>query len=103
MKKCCACKNDIEDDANFCRFCGAPQDNRKQTEGIRSCEHCNDTGECKKGRTLDKIHSCPYCTKKSGIKGVLFPIVPCGYCDGKGYNMIDQKSQKTDKQSKGRK
>lgn len=93
MKKCRACKNDIEDDSAFCRFCGTSQDSRKLAGVIiQECEHCGGTGECKRGGTMNKVHSCPYCIAKSGIKGGLFPLVPCAYCE-KGFRVIQTKQQ----------
>lgn len=103
MKKCKECKDTIADDANFCQICGASQDSHKQAGIIiQNCRHCDGAGECRKGKTLNRIHSCRYCISKAGKINGLFLIVPCGYCGGKGRDIIDLKPQKTDGKNKGR-
>jgi hypothetical protein len=80
-----------------------PQAPRPGVE-IRDCPHCGKTGECRKGNTHGVTHSCAYCVQKSGVKitGNPFPIVPCAYCEGRGFHVIDLKIQKP-QQKKGAK
>lgn len=97
------CRKQIPDGSRFCQFCGKDQSGRQPAEklGVRliTCQHCEGTGECNKGKTADKIHSCEYCFSKSGVKAnSLFPHVPCVYCQGVGKRIIDLKVQKEVKQ-----
>ncbi len=63
---------------------------------IRECPHCTGLGECLRIKTGGVEHSCRYCVQKSGYKstGDLFPHVPCQYCEGKGFLVVDLKPQK---------
>lgn len=99
---CVNCKNEIADGTEKCLKCGWVQKNIPNTGIlIRECKHCEGSGQCRAGKTkgkkIDKTHSCEYCIKKAGIAGVkmesLFPIVPCGYCEGRGVLIIDLKPQ----------
>ncbi len=61
---------------------------------IRNCSHCDGSGTCMKGRTVNVEHSCEWCVKKANTRmDSLFPIVACGYCCGKGVMVIDLKLQ----------
>lgn len=103
MKNCIKCSQQIEDGDRFCPKCGKDQnDQSKEKAGVLiiDCQHCGATGECKKGITAGKIHSCQYCVSKSGSKDTgLFPRVPCAYCQGVGKRVIDLKIQKENQQS----
>ena len=63
---------------------------------IRECPHCAGLGECLRIKTGGVEHSCKYCIKKTGMdfSNEMFPHVPCGYCEGKGFHVIDLKPQK---------
>lgn len=102
--KCKQCQKDIQDGAKFCSLCGANQtDAPKDKVGVLvlDCQHCAGTGECKKGKTHGREHSCEYCVTKSGTKPVsLFPHVPCAYCQGKGKHIIDLKVEKPKQEQK---
>ena len=102
--KCKACKKDVADGVKFCPECGANQSGASKDKVgalILDCQHCEGTGECKKGKTHDRVHSCEYCVAKSGIKPAsLFPHVPCGYCQGKGKQVIDLKIGQPQQQQK---
>lgn len=105
MPTCKQCRKNIPNGSMCCPFCGESQNNqhRSQQPGveIRECKHCKGTGECNKGNTLGKIHSCEFCISKSGIKtNKLFPCVPCGYCESKGFFVVDLKPQKQYQQKK---
>lgn len=91
------CKKDIPDGTKKCPHCGWEQRDKgpKPSVEIRGCKHCNGTGECTKEKTVKVRHSCEYCVSKSGIKtDNPFSIVPCGYCDGRGFHTIDLKAGK---------
>lgn len=100
---CRRCQQNIPDGVRFCPLCGANQQEDAPKIGvlILGCQHCYETGECKKGKTYNREHSCEYCVSKSGIKPAsLFPHVPCSYCGGKGKYVIDLKIEKPQQQQK---
>jgi len=69
---------------------------------VLDCQHCGGTGECNKGVTRSKIHSCEFCVAKSGIKpSSLFPHVPCAYCKN-GKVIIDLKLEKPKNEQKSK-
>lgn len=105
MPTCKQCQKDILDGSLFCMFCGMSQNDqhKPQQSGveIRDCKHCEGKGECRKGNTLGIIHSCEFCISKSGMRtDNLFPRVPCGYCEGRGFSVVDLKPQKQYQQKK---
>ena len=96
---CINCKNVIADGSEKCPHCGWNQKNIPNPSVlVRECKHCEGSGECTKGKTegkkINKTHSCEFCIKKTGVKmDSLFPVVPCGYCEGRGVLTIDLKLQ----------
>lgn len=94
------CKKDIPDGTKICPHCGWEQREQRDREGkpgveIRDCKHCGGSGECFKVKTIKVKHSCEYCISKSGIKTENpFLTVPCGYCEGRGFHVIDLKRGK---------
>ncbi|MFA5230679.1 MAG: zinc-ribbon domain-containing protein [Candidatus Paceibacterota bacterium] len=108
MNKCQKCGKDIPAGETKCPHCGQEQTNQtnKPVPGveIRDCKHCDGSGECLKGKTLEIKHSCEYCINKAGIKtNNPFPIIPCGYCEGRGFHVIDLKFNKPQQNNGGKK
>lgn len=114
MATCKKCDKAILDKAPVCPHCGFQQIGSEPvkatagTERIRECQHCakegvsKGTGECRKGKLLDIDCSCEFCVQKSGIKSNNpFLIVPCAYCGGKGFFMVDTKPQRKEEKQKG--
>lgn len=100
------CKREIPDGTKKCPHCQWVQKDRAAANPsveIRGCKHCKGTGECTKGKIIKVRHSCEYCVSKSGIKtDNPFLTVPCGYCEGRGYHVIDLKKGKTWEKNKGK-
>lgn len=99
---CVNCHNAIDEGKEKCPRCGWNQKNTPMPGVlVKECKHCKGTGQCRakrtKGKKINEVHSCEYCVKKAEITGIkmnsFFPIVPCGYCEGKGVFTIDLKFQ----------
>lgn len=103
--KCIKCQGDIPDGSRFCSLCGIDQqDIQKEKEKVGvlifDCQHCGGAGECSKGKTRQKIHSCEYCITKAEAKlNSMFPHVPCAYCKN-GKIIIDLKMEKPQNEQK---